>query len=63
MIRRRYLPGVSYDVSFKKEQGVVMRKMSPTSAEEIHIDPRKCRVMEMRVRYSENEVRLLQVCG
>lgn len=43
MIRRRYVPGTSYDVSFKKEQGVVMRKTSPTSAEEIHMDPRKCR--------------------
>lgn len=44
MIRRRYNPGTNYDVSFKKEQGVVMRKFTSTAAEEIHIDPRECMI-------------------
>lgn len=41
MIRRRYIQGTSFDVSYKKEEGIVMRKFSPTSAEEVKIDPRK----------------------
>lgn len=46
MIRRRYNPGTNYDVSFKKDQGIVMRKISPTSAEEVHIDPRQCKIYD-----------------
>lgn len=41
MIRRRYIQGTTFDVSFKKDEGIVMRKFSPTSAEEVKIDPRK----------------------
>ena len=65
MIRRRYNPGISYDVSFKKDQGVVMRKFSPTSAEEVKIDPRK-HIPWRTVLFlhpSETAVRMLQVRG
>lgn len=41
MIRRRYIPRDNYEVSFKKDSGIVFRKFSSTSAEEIHVDPRK----------------------
>lgn len=41
MIRRRYIPCDNYEVSFKKDSGIVFRKFSSTSAEEIHVDPRK----------------------
>lgn len=41
MVRRRYIQGTTFDVSFKKDEGIVMRKFSPTSAEEVKIDPRK----------------------
>ena len=40
MIRRRYIPGTNYEVSFKKEEGVVMRKFSSSTAEEIKLNPR-----------------------
>ena len=40
MVRRRYIPGTNYEVSFKKEDGIVLRKISPTSAEEIKMKPR-----------------------
>ena len=41
MIRRRYIPRDTFEVSFKKDSGIVFRKFSSTSAEEIHVDPRK----------------------
>lgn len=41
MIRRRYIPRDNYEVSFKKDSGIVFRKFSSTSAEEIHVDPQQ----------------------
>ena len=40
MVRRRYIRKTEYEVSFKKDDGIVMRKISPTAAEEIKMSPR-----------------------
>ena len=41
MVRRRYIRKTEYEVSFKKDDGIVMRKISPTAAEEIKMNPRE----------------------
>ena len=41
MVRRRYIRKTDYEVSFKKDDGIVMRKISPTAAEEIKMSPRE----------------------
>lgn len=44
MVRRRYIRKTEYEVSFKKDDGIVMRKISPTAAEEIKMSPRDLRL-------------------